>query len=99
MESEDGVEFAERVETVYDCAGGHVTVVPFSVEADIPALWQCRCGAMGGRRDAKGADLPAVKKSRSHWDMLMERRSVSELEQLLDERLALLRAGRGRAGR
>ena len=35
----------------------------------------------------------AEKPSRTHWDMLLERRSVEELEILLDERLELLRAG------
>ena len=32
---------------------------------------------------------------RTHWDMLLERRSIPELEELLEERLALLRAKRG----
>ena len=32
---------------------------------------------------------------RTHWDMLLERRSIPELEELLQERLALLRASRG----
>ena len=31
---------------------------------------------------------------RSHWDMLLERRSVAELEELLNERLELLRERR-----
>lgn len=30
---------------------------------------------------------------RTHWDMLRERWSVTELEEILAERLALLRAG------
>ncbi|MEL0148324.1 MAG: RNA polymerase-binding protein RbpA, partial [Actinomycetota bacterium] len=29
-----------------------------------------------------------------HWDMLMERRTRADLEELLEERLALLRASR-----
>ena len=36
-----------------------------------------------------------VKAVRTHWDMLLERRSIPELEELLEERLALLRASRG----
>ncbi|SHF63871.1 RNA polymerase-binding protein RbpA [Streptoalloteichus hindustanus] len=35
-----------------------------------------------------------TKPARTHWDMLRERRSIPELEQLLAERLALLGAGR-----
>jgi hypothetical protein len=35
----------------------------------------------------------AAKHVRSHWDMLLERRTIAELEELLAERLELLRAG------
>ncbi|MCB1301287.1 MAG: RNA polymerase-binding protein RbpA, partial [Tetrasphaera sp.] len=31
----------------------------------------------------------------THWDMLLERRSIPELEELLEERLTLLRQSRG----
>ncbi len=43
-------------------------------------------------------DLPAPKKvkpPRSHWDMLLERRSVADLEEVLAERLAVIRGQRG----
>jgi len=36
----------------------------------------------------------ATQPPRTHWDMLLERRTVKELEELLDERLDLLRAGK-----
>ena len=36
-----------------------------------------------------------IKHARTHWDMLLERRSIAELEELLEERLALLRESRG----
>ena len=42
-------------------------------------------------------DLPTPKKvkpPRSHWDMLRERRSIADLEQVLAERLALIRGDR-----
>ena len=44
-------------------------------------------------------DMPAPKKAkppRSHWDMLMERRTVADLEEVLAERLAVIRSQRGR---
>ena len=44
----------------------------------------------GHRPDAKPTKTP-----RSHWDMLLERRSIPELEELLEERLTLLRESRG----
>ena len=46
-------------------------------------------------------DLPAQKKAkppRSHWDMLMERRTIADLEEVLAERLALIRERRGADG-
>ena len=36
-----------------------------------------------------------AKVPRSHWDMLLERRTRAELEELLQERLEFLRARRG----
>jgi hypothetical protein len=96
MESEDGVEFAERIEHAFDCPEGHTVVVPLSVEADVPTLWQCRCGVPALRRDADRPELMPGKRRRTHWDMLLERRSMTELEDLLDERLQLLRGGRAR---
>ncbi len=41
--------------------------------------------------------MPAPKKikpPRSHWDMLMERRSMADLEEVLAERLAVIRGQR-----
>ena len=92
MESEDGVDFAERQRITYDCVDGHTYTVPFSMEAEIPALWDCPESL---RRDSERPE-PAkpARKVRTHWDMLLERRSIEELEVLLDERLELLRSGR-----
>ena len=39
------------------------------------------------------AEEKAEKPARTHWDMLLERRSVEDLEVLLTERLELLRGG------
>ena len=53
------------------------------------------CGAVAF---TSAADLPIPKKvkaPRSHWDMLMERRSVADLEEVLAERLAVIRGQRG----
>ena len=45
--------------------------------------------------DGPEPDRKPTKPARTHWDMLLERRSVEELEELLDERLTLLRESRG----
>jgi len=91
-ENEGGVEFAPRQLVPFDCPEGHAFAVPFSVEADLPATWECRvCGATAVRRDTVEAEQKAARKVRTPWDMLLERRSIDDLEVLLEERLTLLR--------
>lgn len=91
-ENDSAVEFAPRQMVSFDCPNGHRFAVPFSVEADLPGTWECRqCGAVARRVDGFEPALKAVKAPRTHWDMLLERRSVDDLEVLLAERLALLR--------
>jgi hypothetical protein len=94
METEDGVDFAPRSQAFYDCPNGHTIILPFSVEADVPVVWECRCGTEAILRDASRPEAKAGKPPRTHWDMLLERRTINELEELLDERLDLLRAGK-----
>ena len=94
LESDVGVELAPRLETRYDCPNGHTIVLPFSAEADVPFVWECRCGAEAILRDASKPEAKAGKAPRTHWDMLLERRTVVELEELLSERLELLRSGK-----
>ena len=57
-------------------------------------MWECpRCGAESLRSDGVRAEAKEEKPARTHWDMLRERRSIAELEDLLAERLDLLRSG------
>jgi rubredoxin len=94
FEDESGIEFAPRQRVVYDCAQGHEFEIPMAAEADIPFTWECpRCGAESRQRDGSEPELKAEKPARTHWDMLLERRSITELEDILSERLELLRAG------
>lgn len=91
-ENDSAVEFAPRQMIAFDCANGHRFEVPFSVEADLPFTWECRqCGDIARRVDGYEPSLKVIKPPRTHWDMLLERRSVDDLEILLAERLALLR--------
>jgi hypothetical protein len=94
LETEDGVEFAPRLQAHYDCPNGHTIVLPFSVEADVPIEWECRCGERALLRDADVPEAKAGKPARTHWDMLLERRTLDDLEGVLAERLALLRQQR-----
>ncbi len=95
MESDENVVPSERQLTAYVCPKGHRIELPFSIEAEIPATWECRCGENARLVDGPAPEAKAVKPPRTHWDMLLERRSIPELEELLEERLMLLRASRG----
>lgn len=94
-ETDRDIELAPRQSVAYDCPNGHRFEVPFSAEADeIPAKWECRvCGALAQRADVVPPEEKRAKSPRTHWDMLLERRSRDELEAILAERLEVLRAG------
>ena len=92
-ETDLGVEMAPRQSVTYDCPRDHRFTIPFSLEADVPDVWECTvCGAEALRVDGTRPEPKAGKPARTHWDMLLERRSVKDLEVLLAERLELLRA-------
>lgn len=94
LQSEAGVVAAERQIVEYVCPDGHTTRLTFALEAELPALWECRCGAEALLKDAERPEAAPTKPVRTHWDMLLERRTIAELEELLNERLELLRNGR-----
>ena len=91
LESEVGVEPAPRQTVEYVCEDGHRFTVPFSVEADVPATWDSGTHGIGTRVGAEDGEEEEEKHVRSHWDMLLERRSFDELQVLLDERIAVRR--------
>ena len=94
FEDERGVEMAPRQQVSYVTDDGLVFEVTMAAEAEVPHEWECPSNGQIGRR--VGADEPEAKKEkpvRTHWDMLLERRSIKELEDILSERLELLRSG------
>jgi hypothetical protein len=94
LEGGKGVALSPRVRLGFDCPAHHRFSIVFSVEARLPTTWDCTtCGASAVRADGVQAEAKDVKPTRTHWDRLLERRSVAELEVLLSERLALLRSG------
>lgn len=94
FEDERGVEMAPRQEVEYVCQDGHTFIVTMSDEAEIPYTWEDpRTGHVGKRVHGEPPEAKQEKSIRTHWDMLLERRSVSDLEEILTERLELLRAG------
>jgi len=100
LQSEVGVEFSPRKKSVYKTADGETFEIVFAADAEVPGVWEsAKSGQEGVLLDQAG--MPVIseevetKVPRSHWDMLLERRSRAELEELLQERLDYLRARRG----
>ena len=101
LESEAGVVLAERNTHVYRCADNHETEMIFAAEAEVPQSWQCKsCGANALLVAGEGVvelDDSDEKTARTHWEMLLERRSIEELDEILQERLDDIRARRAAA--
>ncbi len=103
LQSEEGVEFASRQRAQYRTIDGEHFEVVFSADAELPDTWESpKSGQEGVLLSPDGTPIDIVqgevKAARTHWDMLLERRSIAELEELLEERLQLLRERRGTAG-
>ena len=81
----------------YQTPNGEVYEVPFADDAEIPGTWMCKNGQEGQLIDGPAVEVKKGKPPRTHWDMLLERRSLEELEELLKERMDLLKKRR-RAG-
>ena len=85
--------YAPRELTTYVCSTGHRVTMPFSAEAnEIPDTWPCACDQLGMRVGIEIQPTKEPRHIRTHYDMLLERRSVKELEGILIERLELVRA-------
>lgn len=95
METEAGVEPAARQQIEYRSKDGESVVVTFAAEADVPNAWPTKSGKEALRVDGKGPVADDTKPQRTHWDMLLERRSIEELDETLAGQLEKLRARRG----
>lgn len=92
METEAGVEPAPRQRVEYRTEDGERVFVTFAQEAEVPTTWTAKSGkeariVNGDSQQEDATDKPA----RTHWDMLMERRSMEELEETLQKRLEIYR--------
>jgi RNA polymerase-binding protein len=91
-ETDRDTDLAPRREVIFDCPNGHETRMPMALDAELPGSWECRtCGATALLRDGDTPVARTGKPVRTHWDMLLERRSLDDLEDVLNERLAELR--------
>jgi hypothetical protein len=96
-ENDRNTDLAPRQEVGFDCPNGHHFSVPFAAEAELPPTWECRvCGAVAVATAGLTPSPKKVKPPRSHWDMLLERRTVEDLEAVLAERLAVMRERRAK---
>ena len=94
-ENDRNHDLAARQIARYRTENGEEFEVPFADDAVVPGCWQCRNGMEGTL--IGGGDLAESKKGkvpRTHWDMLRERRSIEELDELLKERLEVIRSRR-----
>lgn len=92
-ENDRNTDLAPRQPVDYDCPKGHHFTVPFSVEAEVPATWECTfCGATGEHAGSVPPEPKKVRPTRTHMDMLRERRTTADLEEVLKEQLAVLRS-------
>lgn len=104
MQTEEGVEFAARQRVQFRTADGETFDMIFASDAELPDRWQSpKSGKEGVLLSPDGTPVDLVeseiKAARTHWDMLLERRTRDELEELLEDRLALLRERRGGTAR
>lgn len=94
LETDENVEFASRHDVTYVCPEGHRTIVPFADGVEVPDRWECRCGKVAKRENADVADPDNKQKpQRTPWDMLRERRTIPELQELLEHRIKMHEEG------
>lgn len=96
-ESIEGVPMSPRQTISYTCQNQHVSELIFAAEVEIPDFWECKKCSLSAKRDDLISDNEAqvVEKTvRTHFDLLLERRSRDELEVILQEALADLKERR-----
>jgi hypothetical protein len=98
LESEIGVSYSPRTKNSYQCPNGHLSELVFAQDAELPKTWQCKSCPSQATLLTDGKlmklEIDELKAPRSHWEMLLERRSKEELEEILKERISYIRARR-----
>ena len=92
-ETDRSHDLAPRQIARYRTDDGGEFEVPFADDAEIPGTWWCRNGMQGTLiNGGDGAEPKKGKVPRTPWDMLRDRRSIEELEELLKERIAIIKS-------
>jgi hypothetical protein len=100
-ESEEGVDFVETQTVTFRAEDGEEFTVNFMTGVELPYDWKSpRTSKIGRRLDGKGKPIvgkdpnaPApLPPTVTHWEQLMKRRTLEELEIILADRIAEGRA-------
>lgn len=98
MESDRNVEYSPRQLVVFRCPADHEFSLTFSEGAELPFTWECKNCSKIAARMQEGVFVEDPKElpvgPRTHYDMLLERRTREELEELLQEVLGDMRQRR-----
>ncbi|NLT25999.1 MAG: RNA polymerase-binding protein RbpA [Microbacteriaceae bacterium] len=100
LQSDEGVVLVDHQLRTYQTDRGERFIVTFAADAEAPEVWDSPKTGEEGRLLDEDGDLvpyepPAQKPQRTHWDMLLERRTKEDLEEVLQVRLDWLRERRG----
>ena len=98
LETGKGVELSERQKVEFRCGNDHEFAVVFSQTAELPTTWECKSCDSVAVRLVDGVEVDLAEEvsdgPRTHYDMVLERRSREELEELLEEMLISMRKRR-----
>ena len=101
FETEEGVDFVATQNVTFRTEDGDEFQVTFMDGIDLPFEWTSpQTGKTGRRLDAKGKPVQGVDPNAptppaptvTHWEQLLKRRTIEELEVILAERRAEMRA-------
>ncbi len=78
----------DRIRVSYTCSSQHEFTKVFAADITIPPSWDCpRCGKTATAEDTVQPDANSTTDIRTPWDMLMERRTLDTLSDMLVERV------------
>ena len=93
-EAERG-EAAARQHVAFFCSQQHRTTIAFSVEAEVPEMWDCpRCGLPANLDAENPPPPPKIEPYKTHLAYVKERRSDAEAKEILNEAVQTLRSRR-----